>query len=140
MTPKEYLKQTDGLNHHINLLISEVEELRMLSSSVSAVRYDSEKINNGTKNTEAPFVRCLIKIATLEDRINENVDRLVDLKMKISDAIDKLENVDERLLLRARYVNGKNWEEIANQMCFSVRSVHRIHAQALQHFIVPNEP
>lgn len=138
MTPKEYLKQTDGLNQHIRLLVSEVEELRMLSTSVSAVRYDTEKVNNGTKNTEAPFVRCLIKIATLEEKINASVDRLVELKMKISDAIDTLESVDERILLRARYVNGKSWEEIANQMKFSVRSVHRIHASALQHFDVPS--
>ena len=138
MTPKEYLKQTDGLNQHIRLLVSEVEELRMLSTSVSAVRYDTEKVNNGTKNTEAPFVRCLIKIATLEEKINASVDRLVELKMKISDAIDTLESVDERILLRARYVYGKSWEEIANQMKFSVRSVHRIHASALQHFDVPS--
>lgn len=56
MTPKEYLKQTDTMKKHINSLEVDLEEMRALSCSVSAVRYDEERINNGTRNTEAPFI------------------------------------------------------------------------------------
>jgi DNA-directed RNA polymerase specialized sigma subunit len=138
MTPKEYLKQTDGLNRYINQLLEEVEELRQLSDSISAVQY-GERINTGTKANEAPFVRCLIKIAGLEEKINKNVDKLIDLKMGISDAIDELKDVDERILLRARYVNGKSWDSITTQLSLSLRSVHRIHSQALQNFRIPDK-
>lgn len=60
------------------------------------------------------------------------------MKLDISEAIDLLEDVDERALLRARYVNGKSWRMIAKQMCYSQSTVHRIHSNALMHFSVPN--
>ena len=138
MTPKEYLKQTNTMKKHINSLEVDLEEMRALSCSVSAVRYDEERINNGTRNTEAPFIRSLERIADMESKIENAKHALLSLKLDISEAIDLLEDVDERALLRARYVNGKSWRMIAKQMCYSQSTVHRIHSNALMHFSVPN--
>lgn len=138
MTPKEYLKQTDAMKKNINSLEVDLEEMRALSCSVSAVRYGEERINSGTRNTEAPFIRSLERIADMESKIEKAKHALLSLKLDISEAIDLLEDVDERALLRARYVNGKSWRMIAKQMCYSQSTVHRIHSNALMHFSVPN--
>ncbi|WP_413523331.1 hypothetical protein [Lactococcus raffinolactis] len=136
MAPKEYLKQIDGMNRYIEQLISEVNELRTLSTSITSVQY-GDRITSSTKNQEAPFVRCVMRIASLEEKINREIDRLVDLKLAVSDAIDLLDDINERILLRARYLNNKSWEEIASQLKYSLRSTHRIHINALQHFVIP---
>ena len=138
MTPKEYLKQPDAMKKHINSLEVELEEMKALSVSVSAVRYDEERINSGTKNTEAPFIRSLERIAETENKIEKAKQALLNLQWDISEAIATLDDVDERAVLRARYVNGKSWGVIAKQMCYSQSTVHRIHANALNHFSVPN--
>ena len=70
-------------------------------------------------------------------KINAEIDRLVDLKTEISEAISQLANVDEQLLLRFRYINNYGWEKIAVLMSVSMRTVHRIHASALRNFQPP---
>ena len=137
MEAKEYLKQTDGLQHHIDLLKIEVEQLQLQSQSVQGVEY-GERISSTNRNTEAPFVRCLLRKQAVEEQIKREEEYLSSLKLDISDAIDKLDSVDERILLRARYINGHTWDEIANQLSYSLRSTHRIHAQASQHFVIPD--
>lgn len=72
-----------------------------------------------------------------QEKINHEIDTLVDLKAEMEDAIEKLSNVDERLLLRYRYLDNHSWEEIGVLLNASVRTIHRIHSSALQNFSVP---
>ena len=62
---------------------------------------------------------------------------LVRLKGEINTAIDALEMRDEQLVLRYRYLDDCTWEEISRMLNVSLRTVHRIHGSALQHFSVP---
>ena len=51
---------------------------------------------------------------------------LICIKEEINKAIDKLDNRNEQLLLRYRYLDNCTWEEIAAMLNVSIRSVHRI--------------
>lgn len=134
MTVKEYLQQTDAINKHIHSLEVDLEEMRELSISVSSMRYDQERVQGGEETKNAPFVRNLEKIFEVEQKIERTKEELLYLKLEINEKIDLLESVDERALLRARYVNGKSWSEIAKQLGYCTRTIHRIHSNALQHF------
>ena len=81
--------------------------------------------------------KVLFRIMEYQERINREIDALVELKAEMEDAIEKLSNVDERLLLRYRYLDNQSWEEIGVLLNASVRTVHRIHSAALHHFSVP---
>ena len=63
---------------------------------------------------------------------------LVRLKEEINTAIDMLENRDEQLVLRYRYLDDCTWEEISRMLNVSLRTVYRIHGSALQNFSVPD--
>ena len=130
MTAKQYLSQAYRLNERINSDLSELDRLRDLATSLSGVNYDGVRVSK-TRSTEAPFEKTICKI------IDAEIDRLVDLKAEISDAISQLANVDEQLLLRFRYINNYGWEKIAVLMSVSMRTVHRIHASALRNFQPP---
>lgn len=73
-----------------------------------------------------------------QEKINHEIAPLVDLKAEMEDAIEKLSNVDERLLLRYRYLDNHSWEEIGVLLNASVRTVHCTHSSALQNFSVPD--
>ena len=93
--------------------------------------------SSGNRNIEAPFVKTIEKIMLLEDCINQEIDRLVDLKVEIGEAINKLEKPAESLLLKYRYLDGMEWIDILQALAVSYRTVHRIHASALKNFSVP---
>jgi len=135
MMAKEFLRQAYRLNELINSDLEELQNLRELSRSVSSPVFE-EKIS-GTKSTDPPFVRYVGKIIDLEKQIQQEVDRLVKLKGDIREAINQMQNVDEKLLLRYRYINFLNWEEICVNLNVSIRTVHRLHSSALQHLKVP---
>ena len=135
MMAKEFLRQAYRLNELINSDLEELQNLRELSRSVSSPVFE-EKIS-GTKSTDPPFVRYVGKIIDLEKQIQQEVDRLVKLKSDIREAINQMQNVDEKLLLRYRYINFLNWEEICVNLNVSIRTVHRLHSSALQHLKVP---
>ena len=136
MTAKEYLNQARHLDALIHCRLREIDYWRDLSSSVSGSSF--EEHHNPNRPTEAPFVRCLEKIDEIQHSVEEKVAYLICLKEEINKAIDKLEKRDEQLLLRYRYLDNCTWEEIAAMLNMSIRSVHRIHSIALQHFSVPN--
>ncbi len=135
MMAKEFLRQAYRLNELINSDLEELQNLRELSRSISSPVFE-EKIS-GTRNTDPPFVRYVGKIIDLEKQIQQEVDRLVKLKSDIREAINQMQNVDEKLLLRYRYINFLNWEEICVNLNVSIRTVHRLHSSALQHLKVP---
>ena len=132
---KEFLRQAYRLNELINSDLEELQNLRELSRSISSPVFE-EKIS-GTKSTDPPFVRYVGKIIDLEKQMQQEVDRLVKLKSDIREAINQMQNVDEKLLLRYRYINFLNWEEICVNLNVSIRTVHRLHSSALQHLKVP---
>ena len=77
----------------------------------------------------------------LEDRIDKG-DALLDLyrakKAELDAALMVIERAIERLaprerrLVRLHYVDGMNWEQVAVEMDYSWRQVHRIHSSALE--------
>lgn len=66
MTPKEYLKQAYRLDHRINSDIAELGRLREMSTSISSPSL-GEKVQTN-RNTDAPFVKCLERIYSLEEK------------------------------------------------------------------------
>ena len=136
MTAKEYLRQAYRLNELIDSRITELERLRDYSTRLTSCSFEGERVSK-SRSTEAPFARIIEKIVDLEKVINRDIDRYVDLKTEMNAAIDRVSNVDERLLLRYRYLNNYNWDDIAHLLNVSGRTVHRIHSTALYNFSVP---
>ena len=136
MTAKEYLNQARHLDALINCRLREIDYWKGLSSSVSGSNFEPHY--NPNKPAEAPFVRCLEKIDAIGKDVQEKVAYLVGLKEEINAAIDSLASRDEQLVLRYRYLDSCTWDEISRMLNVSLRTVHRIHGSALQHFSVPD--
>ena len=137
MTAKEYLRRGIRLTEHINSYVEEIKSLRLLASEISAPSF--EEHYGSTRSTEAPFTRHVVKLIDMENQLDQKIAELVTLKTEINAAIDSVKDPDERLLLRMRYVNNCSWEEISSALNLCLRTVHRLHATALQKFSVPEQ-
>lgn len=136
LTPRQYLRQAYRLNELIN---SHLEELRLLRETIdglSAVAYGEDKVRTST--TSSSVERTVEKIAAMQEKINGEIDRFVDLKAEIHDAIAQLGDPSEQLVLRLRYIQLKSWEEIQAVIGADTRKIFRVHRSALEHFRVPD--
>ena len=138
MTVKEYLRQAYRLDQRINSNLEELTRLRIMASTISSTRV-GDKVQSSRQN-DAPFVRTVEKIMLLEDKINQEVDMLVDLKSQIHDMISAVPQTDERLVLGYRYIHNMTWEQIGNELCADSRTVRRWHDEALAHAVLPEKP
>lgn len=58
---------------------------------------------------------------------------------EIEDAIEKLDDPDERTVLRHRYISGHEWDMIAGIMCYDRSTVLRAHGKALEKLEIPTD-
>ena len=136
MTAKQYLKQGYRLNELTNSDLEELVRLKALSTSISSPNW-SGMPHAPNRPTEAPFAKCIGKIIDLEASINAEIDHFVDLKKDIREAINTLQNPNERLVLKLRYIEFLKWEAVASKMDLSLKQVYRIHGNALQNVKIP---
>lgn len=139
MTVKEYLHQAYRLDQRIKSDTMEAQNLREMAGNVSAIQYDKDRVQT-SQITEAPFVRTLEKLWTLEKKIADELEKLSDLKKQIREVIEAVPDTDERMVLKYRYIHGLTWEQIGIELCADSRTIRRWHGKALLHVTLPDDP
>ena len=94
-----------------------------------------ERVQTSTSSDK--IVNIIARIVDLENEIHDEIEQLIALKKQIRDVINKLENVNEKLVLKYRYLMFFQWEEICDKMHYSPRQIHRFHDSALENIEVP---
>lgn len=138
MTKKEYLHQAYRLDHKIRSDIEEVGRLREMAVSISAPQM-GDRVQT-SKNLDASFATTLNKIFDMEEKINQEIDLFISLKKEIRDVIEKVENTDEQMVLRYRYIHNMTWDEIGDELFIDARTARRWHGTALTHITLPENP
>ena len=78
------------------------------------------------------------EIVDLLSEIEEQHKKLSEKRKAIDNAIAKLDHREARLI-KARYIEDKQWEQIAEEMNYSLRQIHRVHSDILQkmaHYVI----
>ena len=78
------------------------------------------------------FTNTISKIVELEKEINDDIDKLVDLKSIARKAIESLDNDIEKMVLYKRYFENKTFEQISVELNYSWRRIHQFHGDALK--------
>ena len=136
MTAKEYLSQARFLDNRINSKIQQVSSLNELATKCTDTISDMPHSPNSGGSTMADAV-C--KIIDLQEEINKDIDRLVDLKREIMGVIKAVPNVEYQTILEKRYLCFISWEQIAVDMNYSMQHIHRMHSSALKEIVVPKQ-
>ena len=132
MNAKEYLSQALWLDQMILSKLEQLETLKSLSMKVTS-SFAEEKISGGNVE-KSKMESTVVKVIDLESEINADFVRLIELKKEIQDTINRMEDINYQLLLEMRYLNGKNWEEIAQELKYNNRTVFKVHGKALKQF------
>lgn len=125
MRAKDYLKKMEKIDSLIVSKLQQKDDLRNMR--ITASYSDMPRGGSCPGDKVGDIVG---KIAELDDEIDNKIEDLVDLKLEATRLIDQLD-ARESLLLDMRYIQGKEWEEIARVFSYEERSIHRIHSKAL---------
>ena len=134
MNAKEYLSQARWLDMRINSKLAQVESLHSLATKATSTLSDVPP--SGTRNVHR-MEDIICKIVTLENEINADIDKLVDLKRDITGCIMSVQDMEYQSLLEKRYLCLMTWEQIAAENGCSVRNIHMMHGEALKKVIIP---
>lgn len=134
MTAKEYLGQAYRLDQRINSKLEQVASLNELATKCTSTLTGMPRNPNHGTSTMADAIG---KIIDLQDEINRDIDRLVDLKREMVKLIKAVDNTEYQTLLELRYLCFKTWEQIAVDMGYNVRHVYRLHDEAVESIVVP---
>ena len=134
MTAKEYLSQAFHIDQRISSKLSQVMRLREAATNCTATLSDMPRPDSPSRQQ---MTDTICKIVDLEREINEDIDRLVDLKAEARRAINAVSDPDQQLILELRYLCYKPWLEIAEAMGYSEAGVYKLHGKALRKIHVP---
>ena len=129
MNAKEYLKQAFYLDKRINSKLEQVESLNALATKATSTLSDMPKSpNQGSSKLED----TIVKIVDLQEEINRDIDKLVDLKAEMVGTIKQIQDKELQVILEKRYLCFETWEKIAVDMNYDIRHIHRLHNRGLK--------
>jgi len=124
---KKDLQQYLWLRRVIKQLEDRREELETEATRMT-VRYSDQP--KGAPYDKDRMAELVVEMVELDEKIQAKLAKSYELARKIEEAIGSLPE-REQYLMRARYIQGKGWEQIAVDMCYCWQHVHRIHKHAL---------
>ncbi len=128
-----YLSQARTLNMRIDAGFERIQQLRALSERRTAV-YGRERVRaSGAADGRMDVVA---RIVDAERELDAQIDQMIELKEEIAAVIERVPDERMRALLEFRYLNCCTWDEVAERMNYTTRSIYNLHTAALQ-AIVP---
>lgn len=124
---KNYLSQAYYIDRRIDVLQN---ELSMLESKLEKCSPSYTTTRCGSP--QPSFEYTLDRVIKYRETLNCEIDNLVDHKRDIKQAIEKLDNDKEKLILYKRYINFQTFESIADDLDITPRQVYKIYKKSLE--------
>lgn len=141
MTAKEYLLTYRNAYREAQAIELKITQVRLKYAMPSAIGYsDMPKAHN----SEHDLSDYMAKVDSLTRQLYKQYSKCVGRDIDIMQRLERMENELEREVLSLRYTHLTDtgrlmpWEDIAEQMHYTVKTVTRIHGRALQHFPMDN--
>lgn len=133
MTKKEYLRQGYRMRKEIR---SEEDMLKELGENLDGLQalQNSEKLQGGPIKDDSRIIEKIDKIIKIEEEIKIKLLSLKSFQAKLYQEIELIQDLNQRILLKNRYIFNLTWEQIAERLGYSMTQTHRIHKAALENF------
>lgn len=131
---KEYLQSYKKYKQRAERLEKQLAEVRTGKMSPSLIQSDMPSAHN-QKDLSDYIVQCDKIICGIIKARNAAAVRFSGVQQ----AIEQLEDENEKMVLTLRYLENCKWEQIACEVGVSWTHIHRIHSNALKNLIIPYE-
>ena len=132
---KDYLKSYKKTRNRLNSLELQRKQIKIDMLHVRASQGDGMP---RAKGETTDLSRYIEQMANIEEQIDDKRSELMDKQAEITAAINSLDDDDECTVMTEKYLNGKTWEQVAEDNGFAWRTMHRIHGRALKKIKLEN--
>lgn len=130
MTAKDYLKDIRKLDLEIQTLQEQISLLRKNAEGLRAMEL-SDMPKGGKGKDLSDYVA---EIADLQMVCVQHVSELIMRKQEAIERIMSIDGSELRNVLLLRYIQCKEWDEIADKLQYNLRTIFRLHGEALKEF------
>lgn len=103
-------------------IVGKQAELNSYRDLLESIRgCDFEEHFNATRSADSPFVMYANRVVDLEAEIKDDTAALGKMKFEVGQMIDRLPSLNERVVLRYRYLLLMPWRSVAQKMGFTRR-------------------
>ena len=115
--------------YHLEKMIHELE----LSLLPKGIAYDRDRVQSSPRDNMSEVAA---KAAGYSKELNKTLSKLIGRKKKAEKLLSRLDNPDERTILRIYYMETNNgflyrWDDVAYHMGYEKRHILRMHGNAL---------
>lgn len=137
MTAKEYLTQLREVKRQQRILQEEIDELTIKAGYGTGRRM--------ARNISGTDRRCRMEDAVLRkmellDKLEESLAEQDELERAIVRSINEVPDKVYQSVLLMRYVRCYRWEQIAEEMDYSLDNIYKLHGKALLVVRIPIKP
>ena len=123
-----YLERYKYAKREAEDLEERISNLRSKYGSAAAIRYsDMPKAHNNSDLSD-----FMAKLEEYESKLFIKYEKLLGIEVDIYMTLDRLQDDDERFVLRAYYIDGLQWDQIALKVPCAERTVYDIRMRGLK--------
>ena len=123
-----YLERYKYAKREAEDLEERISNLRSKYGSAAAIRYsDMPKAHNNSDLSD--FVA---QLEEYESKLFIKYEKILGIEVDIYMTLDRLQDDDERFVLRAYYIDGMQWDQIALKVPCAERTVYDIRLRGLK--------
>ena len=132
MQAKKYLLQIRILNHRIERMQRQLEDLNAKKTTFKSPA--NMQTTAAGVDREEHLIDLIEKTWKYEKMITSRIDELIDMKMRIAEEINRLDDQRYCDVLTYRYVLCMQWKDVAEAMNYTENWVKELEQQALTSF------
>lgn len=127
-TAIDYLERYKYAKREAEDLEERISNLRSKYGSAAAIRYsDMPKAHNNSDLSD-----FMAQLEEYESKLFIKYEKLLGIEVDIYMTLDRLQDDDERFVLRAYYIDGLQWDQIALKVPCAERTVYDIRLRGLK--------
>lgn len=127
---KDDLKSILFLDQLINSKLRQLDQLKAYRARLPTGASDTGPVQSGLSD---PTANMAAKITDLDRSINDEIDRLVELKESARVLFCRLDcDLRLKLIMELRYLECLDWRGVAARSGYNPRHVYKLHGRALE--------
>ena len=131
---QNFLEQSWRLNEEIDCKIEQLDVLNALAGKTTGTL---SGMPHAAGHEGSKLEDIIVKIVDLQEEINADIDRLVDLKTEIIQVINSVPDEDCRCVLEKHFLQGKSYSVIGLEMKYDKDYVYKKIKKALKKIQIP---
>lgn len=131
MTAKEYLNNVRTIDIQLKVKEHRLVKLRQDLYTLQSIDYSKDRVDGGQGLDMGDKIA---KIQEMEKKINAEWDELIFVRDQAEEKINQLPDMMYRAVLLERYINCKDWKNIAVDLHYSWKGIFKLHSRALKSF------